>query len=377
MRKIAICALAALSVAACATTPAPNSRPLNATQIEAMGPTPVVVAENNFGVTKSWYMSDSSAAGAGYGLIGALVSVAIDAIMNLGPSGRAHQAADEIARIMPVDTLNASLVDQFRRQIAAAPAGGVVVSEVTTVQKVTSPLPVDDAIEVAVSYNLSEDASTLQVLVAVTYQNVNLPYVTPYTFEGGAPKSELSGPVYRNTFTYSSRQLPLPVLTPELKERLIASVQDSARDAAGALPVEGTDAFKSMTKELEQARDDNLSKAEIAIFLVREWIKNDGALLRAEIENAHSFIAKYAVLDLNRTAIPSLTGQDEVVETMADGRTVRRIGAGVIAGSYVSSPAEVTGFTTYGNAIAVAEAHRQRLDALRASGRTAARAGRQ
>ena len=128
----------------------------------------------------------------------------------------------------------------------------------------------------------------------LTYTNPDLPYVTPYTFEKAPPKSELSGPLYRNTFTYYSRQLPVPTLTPELRERLIASIQDSARDENGALPVEGTDAFKGMNRELEQARDDNLTKAEIAIFLTREWSKDNGALLRAEVEQAHAFVARYA-----------------------------------------------------------------------------------
>ena len=155
----------------------------------------------------------------------------------------------------------------------------------------------------------------------------------------------------------------MPVLTPELRERLIASIQDSARDASGALPAEGTDAFKGMTRELEQARDDRLTKAEISIFLTREWSKDNGALLRAEVEAAHAFVARYAMLDMNRTVVPSLTGQDEIAETAADGRTVRRLGSGIMTGSYVSSPSEVMSFSTYGNAVAVAQVHRARAEA--------------
>jgi len=375
MRKIAICALAALSLAACAGTPVPAMRPLNESQIAAMGPTPVVVVEDNMGVTKSWFYSSSAQAGAQFGLIGALVSTAIDAIVNYGPSKRAAKAADEIAEIMPVDALNASLAEQFRRQ-AAAGGEGVSISDVSTVQKITAPGVVDDAVEVSAFYRLSEDSSTLQVTVTLAYNNTAIPYATPYTFEGSPPKAELEGPTYRNTFTYTSNQLPIPVLTPELKERLVASIEESSRDASGAPPAEGTDAFKSMTRELEQARDNELTKAEIAIFLTREWIKDNGALLRAEVENAHSFVARYTVLDMNRTAVPSLEGQDEVVETLADGRTVRRLGVGVMAGSYTSSPGDVTGFATYGNTVAVARTHTDRATALRETARAAARARR-
>ncbi|WP_305759367.1 hypothetical protein [Brevundimonas sp.] len=341
----------------------PNARPLNASHIETLGPTPVTVSENNTGVGKAWLAQDSSAAGASQGLIGVLVSVAFDAMMNAGPSRRATQAADEIAEAVSVEALNASLVEHFRRQAAVAPAGGVTVSEVKLVQRRTAPITINDNVEVASSYLLSEDATTLQVVFNLSYTNPAVPYVTPYTFEEAPPKSELSGPLYRNTFTWYSRQLPVPVLTPELRERLIASIQDSARDESGALPAEGTDAFKAMTRELEQARDDQLTKAEIAIFLTREWSKDNGALLRAEVEQAHAFIARYALLDMNRTAIPSLTGLDEIVETLPDGRIVRRLGAGVTAGSYVSSPSEVGSFSTYGNSVAVAQVHRARAEA--------------
>jgi hypothetical protein len=376
MRNTAICVLAALSLAACATVePVPNARPLTADHIEALGPTSVVVAENNTGVMKSWFRQDSSAAAASQGLIGVLVGAAIDGIMNYAPSRRARSAADELAEIMPAEALTESLVQHFSRQIASgAPGEGVVVSDVRTAQKVIEPGAIDDAIEVSTSYLLSEDATTLQVSTIVTYQNADIPYVTPYTFEKAPPNTELTGPLYRNSFTYSSRQLPVPVLTPELRERLIASIRENARDETGALPAEGTDQFKSMNRELEEARDDKLTKAEIAIFLAREWTRDNGALLRAEIENAHAFVAKYALLDMNRTAIPSLTGVDELVETLPDGRTVRRGGPGITAGSYVSLPGDVSDFVTYGNASAIAEVNETRLRAIHDQARAARRA---
>lgn len=306
-----------------------------------------------------------------------LVGAAIDGIMNYGPSRRARSVANELSEVMPADVLNESLVRHFSSQIASgAPGAGVVVSDVRTVQKITSPGVEEDALEVASAYLLSEDATTLQVSVTLTYQNADIPYVTPYTFEGAPPKTELTGPLYRNSFTYSSRQLPVPVLTPELRERLIASIRENALDENGTPPVEGTDAFKSMTKELEEAADDRLTKAEIAIFLAREWTRDNGALLRAEVNNAHAFIARYAVLDLNRTAIPSLTGVDELVETLPDGRTVRRIGPGVTAGSYVSLPGDVSDFVTYGNAAAIAEVNEARIRGIQEQARAARSAAR-
>lgn len=371
--RIVVCALAALSLSACVSvTPVPNARPLNAQHIEALGATSVVLSENNNGVMKSWMRQDSSAAAASQGLLGVLVGAAIDGIMNYAPSRRARSAADELAEVMPAEALNESLVRHFSSQIAAgSSADGVTVSDVRTVQKLTSPGAVDDALEAVTSYLLSEDATTLQVSVTLTYQNAGIPYVTPYTFEGAPPKTELTGPLYRNTFVYSSEQLPVPALTPELRERLIASIRENALDESGNPPAEGSDAFKSMSRELAEANDDRLTKAEIAIFLAREWTRDNGVLLRAEIDNAHAFIARYAVLDINRTAIPSLTGVDELVETLADGRTVRRGGPGLTAGSYISLPGNVTDFVTYGNAAAIAEVNEARIRTIQEQARAA------
>lgn len=370
--KLAICAIASASLlAACATTPVPNARPLNTAQIEAMGPTPVVLAEENVGVSKSWFMADSSAAGAPYGIIGALTSAVMDAIINYGPSKRAEKSASEIAEVISLEELNASLVREFQSQAAAtANNGGVRFTEVSTDQRLIDPTPSDDAVNVSTSYVLAEDASTLRIVFEVEYHNAALPYVTPYTFEGAPPKAETEGPTYRNSFTYFSRSLPAPELTPELRERLIASIQDSVRDENGALPVEGTDEFKSMTKELEQAQDNSLTKGEIAIFLTREWLKDNGALLKAEVANAHAFVARYALLDLNRTVVPSLDGgSDTLVATEADGRTILRIGSGATAGSYTSFAGHTGSFSTYGNAVSIAKDRAERMQELRKDSR--------
>jgi hypothetical protein len=58
-------------------------------------------------------------------------------------------------------------------------------------------------------------------------------------------------------------------------------------------------------------------------------------------------------------------GTDELLETGADDRTVRRVGTGVEAGSYVSSAANVTDPATYGNAVAVGKATTEYVKELR------------
>ena len=102
---VGACALAG----ACATESFPSKRPLTSAEIAAMSQTDLVLDENNEGVGKSWFMTDSSAAGAQYGLIGALVTATMDAIMNAGPARRAKQAANEVAEVVLAEKLNESL----------------------------------------------------------------------------------------------------------------------------------------------------------------------------------------------------------------------------------------------------------------------------
>lgn len=412
MRSLVVAALVA-ALGACATaTPNPSMRPLTQAHIDTMGPTSVVVAENNSGIEKSWFYTSTASAGAAYGLIGVLVSAAMDAIINAGPSRRAQKAANEMAEEISVEHLNASLAAHLSRNIpgnepvvvatvtetalvaepapdGSAPApteaavipvaapppppSGVYYSDVRTEQRMMARDHIEDAITVSARYTLSEDSSTLRVVAVASYQSAQTPYATPYTFRGSVPRAESEGPAYRNTFTYYSQQLPVPTLTPELRERLIASVQDSARNDAGELPAEGTDEYRAMERELDNARDDRLTKDEIAIFLTREWLRDDGALLRQEIEQAHAFIARQIALDMNRTSVPSMTGQDELLETAANDRTVRRIGAGLEAGSYVSSAGNVTSFSTYGNTISISRSNSERAEAIREAARPARR----
>jgi hypothetical protein len=368
--KIQLCAAAgaALLLGACATETFPAKRPLRAESITALGETNVAVVTPNEGVETTWFMRDSSAAGAQYGLIGALVSAGVDAAMNAGPGGRAETAADELAQAAVVDKLNQSLQDKLTAIKAAGGAGapGVTIGEVTTVQKILAPDPVDDAVEIRVTYLLSEDGRSLKVIAQATYQKTGVNYVTPYPFKSSVPKSETTGPLYRNTFTYESNHVPVPAISAEDKAQLAATIQKSYIDYWGKLPAHGDTDYNKMTREIAEAQDDKLSKSESLYFLAHEWTRDNGAVLQREIEQAHAFIAKYVLVDLNSTTVPSMTGADELVETLPDSRTVRIVGKGIEAGSYVSSPGGVSDFTTYGNAVAIAKVNQNKIKALNA-----------
>jgi class 3 adenylate cyclase len=68
-----------------------------------------------------------------------------------------------------------------------------------------------------------------------------------------------------------------------------------------------------------------------------------------------------------------MEGTDQLLETLDDQRTVRRIGAGVATGSYVSSPGNVDKYSTYGNAVTFARDNLERAEELRDAARAARR----
>ncbi len=344
-----------LALAACATVePVPVARPLSQTNIEAMGPTRLSITGNETGVAKSWYYTQVN--GGGAGLVGAIAGAIAAAIINAAPSYRAHKQADEVAEVQTVEALNASLVARMKEEAGNAAANqGVTFPEVLLTYKSATPGEMDDTVEITTSYTLSEDSSVLRIVAVATYSNKAIPYRTPYTFTKSVPKSETRGPLYRNTFTYYSTPLPIPVLTDELRDRLIANIRESAKDGSGALPLEGTTEYKAMQREIALANDDKLTPNETSLFLTREWLRDNGAMIKAEVARAQDFIVRYVVLDINRTAIPSINGEDELLETAPDQRTIRRIGKGYEAGSYVCSAPNVSAFATYGNTIAVAK----------------------
>jgi hypothetical protein len=318
--------------------------------IEALGTTPISVAGSQTGVAKSWYYTQVN--GGGAGLIGAVAGAIAAVIINAGPSRRANKQANELAELQTVEGLNESLIAAFDAD-AAKGATGVTAQDVALHYRFDKE-KLDDVLEVTTGYTLSEDSSVIKIVAVVTYENTKIPYKTPYTFKSSVPKAETTGPLYRNVFTYYSTPLPVPTLTPELKERLVANIRESFEEN-GVPPAEKSENYRAMESEIEKAQDDKLTPHELSLFLAREWVMSDGAKIKREIERAHGFIAKYVLLDLNRTDIPRIDGQDVLVETAEDERTVRRVGKGTEAGSYVSSAANVSDYATYGNTIAIAK----------------------
>ncbi|RFB01678.1 hypothetical protein [Parvularcula marina] len=361
----------ALLVAACSTTPLPAKRPLSEDHLQQLATTNVVTSENVQGVKAGWFQQDSSATSAQYGLIGALVSATMDGIANAGPASRARAISDEIATVIEPEVLDRMLTAAIvKAKETDEMTTTVNYGEVSSIQKVLHSDPIDDSISVTTDYILSEDATTLKVIANVSYENKEIPYVTPFTFEGSVPKSEEEGPLYKNIFAYISDQQEIPPLTDEMKAELVEIVKASYRDEDGQLPTDGV-AFKKLTRDLENAKDDKLSNGEASIFTAKKWTENDGEFLYRELAKAHDFIARYIIIDMNDTSIPSIEDEDVIVEELEDFRTITRAGGVVNAGSYVSTPGNYVGTVTFGNAQAVTEEAEDRLYELHKEARKA------
>lgn len=376
MRRFLSLALAGSVMAAgCAAAPQyPLKRPMSAENAARAGATEAEMIENNDGVGKTWFYRSSSGAAAAYGLAGVLASAIVDAVINAGPDARAKRVAGELSAVVSADELNSSLLAELREEARAeGSAPGVHLTAVNpellafsdglTRAREGSP----GRLVVRATYRLSVDASTLEVVATATYADPATPWQSPYAAANGTREAS-GGPAYRNTFTYASESIPLPVLNDDFKTKLVAAVEAAARDSNGNLPAAGTREHRVYTSELARARDDEFSADEMALFLTVEWTKDNGRLLRTHIAQAHDFIARYVVRDLNDPAVPSMEGVDQRVETMPDGRTVRMIGTGVAAGSYVSSPSTVVGYVNYGNTYSsapVSAERQQRLERLK------------
>ncbi|RZJ39901.1 MAG: hypothetical protein EON87_19125 [Brevundimonas sp.] len=340
MKKIA-CVLAALSLGACASD-ATFAHRLTAEQITHMGATPVSVTDNNFGLTPTWPSSGSAGTAVGNqmtqgltGLGAGLIVGGVIAMMEADVHRRAVQNADEIETIFTAETLNRAMEQTFR-DLPGAPGGGTVtVSEVSRAQKVTHPDALNDTIEIVTIYQMSDYSNGLRITSAVTYRD-------PTGVQ-----------IYNNLFTYYSPELQAPELTQDVRASLVAAITRRASRATGSIPTSGTTPGVDYIRDIQDARDDFLTRAEKGVLVSEQWLQNDGALLRAEIANAHSLIARYALLDLNRAVDPTETPGVAVIETLPNGRIVERVQDGFMVGTYVFRPAGAPSRASFSPSIAL------------------------
>ncbi len=385
MKKLLLL-LTFLPLFSCAVyAPHPSKRPLSVELQGKLETVDVNLYENHNGVGMAWMRQDSSAAGSQYGLIGALTTAIIDAIANAGPKARASKAADEMAAIVSPKYLNDSFIESIGELKDLEPEQTVNYGKISLKPSILANTT-NEMLEISLSYKLSQEASQLVVIATVSYSSDKHAYQTPYQFENNkTPKSQLSGPIYYNSFTYYSDLLELPTWSKDLEKELVNQIKERYTDDNGVLPTANiasrnktkrkkqrtrkkqSKEFKAMTKELSTAQDGKLSKSEISTFLIRNWTANNGQLLLAELTKAGSFISTQIVKDLNRDHTPAMEGEDTILETTDEGREIKMIGSTRLAGSIESTPKNAMEFATWGNTTQYGKENTKTLKSLTAA----------
>ena len=341
----------------CAEQDYPNQRPMTSALIEATRDIGVLIEEGR-GIEKGWrpYAAPQnpvppSSLG---GVIASGIATTIRSEINdYLASRRSIRAARQADAVVPARTLAPSLIAHLQAALSSAQAGTSPVSfrEITSTAHLPED-PVDGALVISTSYTLAESGDALRVAAVVTMYRKDFPYRTPYKFAKVTPKPERGGPVYRNRFVYQSALLPISTDRGELDRLYRAKIHTLYADSSGHEPAPDSPEGRLMAKEIESIEDHKFSPDEIAIVLMDQWLADDGALLKSEIENAHAFIAKYLLVDLRRTSVPDFHGQDEELESIGETRSVLRVGARIDSGAYVSKPLYAGFMTSFGSASA-------------------------
>src|SRR6476646_5146500 len=114
--------VAAVSASAC--TVAPYKHPLDQAASARLVQPAVYARADDRGIGVQYFAQDSSAAGAQYGLIGALVTATIDAIANSSPLKVAENGADSLAPKFNHAQVTSDFNDALQVQLVTHPSFG-------------------------------------------------------------------------------------------------------------------------------------------------------------------------------------------------------------------------------------------------------------
>lgn len=278
--------------------------------------------ENGVGV--QYLAQDSSAAGAGYGLIGALVTATIDAVANATPLGIAQDAADKVKPAMSAADLQSELELDLAQEFTQSPDFGSVKVSVLPKENKRRRALAHPLITLEVSYSLATDLRSLQVTAVGEAYAKGLK---------GADKN--TGLVYRNRFEYHSGLLPKPMgpSQEEINAR-VAEIKEKFKKK-GKLTQQQT---IQMKRELARARE--VSPAELADEVVQRWTADHYALLQSEIRKGTSIVLELWKRDFADPSVVDPKKQQPyktVVEERGD-RVVVRYNTGLFAGALSSEP---------------------------------------
>jgi hypothetical protein len=332
MLKRTVLLVAALSVSAC--TIAPYKRPLDEVATSKFVQPAVYARADDRGIGVQYFAQDSSAAGAPYGLIGALVTATMDAIANASPRKIASNGAD-------------ALVPRFDHQRVSADFNGALRTQLSTVPSfdpalTVQPLDKDRKWEAAafmeqsvlltsVEYNITPDFRSFHVLMTATALSKDAAAEAAKSKKGGKPDA---GVIYRNRLEYYSMPLAaIPEQPPEQIEQQIAQIR-----AKYGKVKSGSQAALEMKREMDQARRPMPADEKAKVYIA-QWLAEDAALLRREMLTGLTTVAGLLARDLqDRAPVDTQAGQPKTVIADGSDRVVVRSNLHPFMGAVSSEP---------------------------------------
>lgn len=345
MMKRLLLLTAAMSLTAC--TVAPYKQPLDAATAGKLREAAVYAKVDDRGFGVQYFAQDSSAAGAQYGLIGALVTATMDAIANSGPIEIAENGATQLAPVFNHELAAGQFNESLQAQLGQAPLFGAApaVQPLDKERKwEANAFSEPAALLTSVEYSLTQDLRSLEVVL--TAMAVSKDAVQAGS---GSKTNRKPGPgiVYRNRLEYHSA--PVAAFAEKSQQEIDAEIEQIKARYSQA---QATDRRKSsrttaernaaMKKEIAKAR--KTAPADVkAEYYVGQWLANDAALLRSELQTGLATVADLLARDLQDAAPvdPATTPVKTTVVT-DDKRIVARMNLHPFKGSLISEPVDYT-----------------------------------
>lgn len=331
MFKKTVLLLAALSVGACTVTP--YKRPMDQTSSSKFVKPAVYARADDRGIGVQYFAQDSSAVGAPYGLIGALVTATMDAIVNSGPLEVAENGADALVPKFNHEQVSADFTQSLRNQLIVHHAfdSALAVQPLDKNRKWEMAAFSDDVILLtSVEYVMSQDFRSLGVVLTASAFSRE---VAAEQSKGKKKPAKDAGLLYRNRIEYHSTPLAAyPEKSLEEVEGEVASIKTKYGR------INNSSDRIAMQREISEARKRIPADVKAKHFL-EQWLTDDAARVRAELHTGIATVTELLAMDLqNRAPVDTKVKQAKTVVVDGADRVVVRYNFLPFMGAISSEP---------------------------------------
>jgi hypothetical protein len=291
MFRQALLLTAAVTISACTVTP--YRQPLDQAATAKLSAATVYARADERGIGVQYLVQDSSAAGASYGLIGALVTATIDAIANAGPLEIAQSGADKLATSFNHGQATTEFTGALQSRLVTLPlfsATPAITPLHTECKWDVKSFAENLVLLTCVEYALTQDLRSLDVALTATLLSRDAAEQAK-----GKSKSaqEAAARLYRNRLEYHSQPLAL------FAERTPAEIDAEIAQITAKYPHARRNESDriAMKKEIEQAKRAAPADKKAEYYLA-QWLADDAALLRRELKSGLSTVTELLALDL-------------------------------------------------------------------------------